>query len=415
MSGTSDMHDRRDRRGLHTLRQRGFSLIELGVSLVVIGIIGLLIGRWAVTARAPATVQDIQRQLSEAQAAVEGFVLAEHRLPCPAADTAGKEACGASDARLFPWRALGVSSQMGGLHYGVNRGGGFDLAVLPVALVSPDLNVDFAGVPPTPMPTVDAAVQTAADQVQSQIAAAKTQRTLVNGLDWCRVARAFAGNTGATGVLKAGNITRSLPVAFVLAHPGVNRQFDGNNALGVGGSFRYDLPGREQDAQYDDDMLAVGPADLSARLGCVARLSAAQAAAQTAFAQYDTTRLVQEYWSLRVADIETAEDGVDGAETGVTMAAVGLALATTGTVLGIASAANTEGVTAFLLVMQVANVAVATTETVLAVQDLKQAQDDLEAARIKLIATNSYVTQTYVTLEKALAQSLSLDKKGLNP
>lgn len=403
------------RRAQPALCQRGFSLIELGVALVVIGIVGLLIGRWVVTARAPATVQEIQRQLNEAQTAVEGFVLAQHRLPCPAANTSGAEACITPDARHFPWRTLGVSSEMAGLLYGVNRGGGFDLAALPLALVSPDLNVDFVDVPPTTMPTSDAAVQTAADQVQVQIAAAKTQRTLVNGLDWCRVVRTFAGNTGATGILNAGNLALSFPVAFVVVHPGVNRQFDGNNALGLGGSFRYDLPGREQDAQYDDNVLAVGPADLSARLGCVTRLSAAQAAAQAAFAQYDTTRLVQEYWSLRVADIQTAESGVIDAETGVTMAAMGLALTTTSAAVGLASAANTEGLTTFAVAIQLANIGLATAETVLAAEDLKEAKQYLKDMQTKLIAANAYVAVTYGTLEKALAHSVLLDQKGLNP
>ncbi len=400
---------------LRLQRQRGFSLVELGVALVVVGVIGLLIGRWVVASRVPATVEAVQRQLNEAQAAVEGFVLANHRLPCPAADASGAEACGTATAVFFPWRTLGVGSALGGLHYGVNRGGGADLAVLPLALVSPDLNQNFTDVPPAAMPTTDATAQAAATQVQGLITAAATQRSLVNGLDWCRVLRTFAANTGAAGVLNAGNITSSLPVAFVLVHPGLNRQFDGNNVVGAGGSFRFDLPGREQDALYDDVALAVGPSDLSARLGCVARMSASQGAAQAAFAQYDTTRLVQEYWSLRVYDIDTAESEVDGAETGVTMAAMGLALTATSAAVGLASAANTEGLTAFAVVIQIANVAIAVTETVLAAEDLAEARQDLVDAQAKLVATNAYATQTYNTLAQTLTRSLALDQKGLNP
>ena len=282
-------------------RQRGFSLVELAVSLVIAGILGILIWRWTVAAQQPATLQAMQAQLSEAQAAIEGFVLVKHRLPCPANDTAGVEACGTSSAVMLPWRTLGMSSDGSRLHYGVNRGGGADLAALPAAEASPDLNIEFSGVPITLVPlstranteaglasgsaSASAAAAVAATQAQSLIAQAKAKRTLVNGLDWCRVLRRFDSTAGAAGTLMAGNIGGALPVAYIVVHPGANGQFEGSNVVGNGGSWRYDLPGREQDAQYDDLSLAVGPGDLSARLGCVARLGAAQAAAQTAFAQ----------------------------------------------------------------------------------------------------------------------------------
>lgn len=416
-------------------RQRGFSLVELAVSLVIAGILGILIWRWTVAAQQPATLQAMQAQLSEAQAAVEGFVLVKHRLPCPASDTAGVEACGTSGAVLLPWRTLGMSSDGSRLHYGVNRGGGADLAALPAALpaaeASPDLNIEFTGVPVTLVPlskragdTVDAAsgsasasalASVAATQVQSLIAQAKAKRAVVNGLDWCRVLRRFDSTAGAAGTLMAGNIGGALPVAYIVVHPGANGQFEGSNVVGNGGSWRYDLPGREQDAQYDDLSLAVGPGDLSARLGCVARLGAAQAAAQTAFAQYDTTRVMEQYWSLRRFDLETAWSDVDDANTGVAMAALDLALTATSTAVGIASAANTEGVTAFALVIEAANVVIAVAQVKLAADDLVAANQALEDAANKLVASNKYAALSYQTLSATLQRSIALDGKGLNP
>ncbi len=202
-------------------------------------------------------------------------------------------------------------------------------------------------------------------------------------------------------------------MAYTLVHPGLNGQFDGNNRVGAGGSWRFDLPGRVQDEGFDDIGLAVGPADLSARMGCVARLSAAQASAQAAFAQYDTTRVMQEYWSLREFDVTTAEDGVSGAETGVAMAAMGLAISTTSTLVGLASAANTEGLTVYAVAIAAVNMAVAVTETVLAAQDLVDAQQALVDSRAKLVATSPYAAGVYGALADALSQSIALDTKGL--
>lgn len=399
-----------------TQRQTGFSLVELSVSLVVVGIIGLLLWRWIAATQEPATLQAIQSELAEGQAAVEGFVLTRHRLPCPAADTAGNEACGSSTAVLLPWRTLGLSSDKGTLHYGVNRGGTVDLAAAPAATIGPDLNLDFTGVPILAVSAADAPVaKTASDKVTALIATAAARRTTVNGLDWCRVVRTFARTTAAPGVLRAGNIGVSMPVAYILVHPGRNGQFEGNNVVPAAGSFRYDLPGRAQDALYDDISMAIGPSDLAARTGCVARLSGAQSAAQEAFAQYDTARLMQEYWSLRATDITTSEDAVSSAKTAIALAAGGLALAVASAAVGLASAVNTEGLTIYAVAIQVANVAIAAVELGLAGDELVKAEETLVQARAKLVATSAYAALTYETLAEVMTRAIALDEKGLNP
>jgi len=403
--------------------QRGFSLVELGVALLILGILGILVWRWVVSTRAPMERSAILAQLDEAQSAVEGFVLFQHRLPCPAAGTGGNEACGDSAAVNLPWRTLGLSSRFGQLHYGVNRGGGLDLAPAVLApSVSPDLNVDFSGMPVPPSdpdhdPPLAASTdaQAAAGRAQAAINSAVARRAVANGLDWCRVLRRYAANTAVAGVLTAGNATASIPVAYVLAHPGANGVFDGNNAVGASPTWRFDFPGRPQDNDFDDLALAVGPADLGERVGCVARLGEMQAAAQGAYAAYDSARAMQEYWSFRMFDITASESAVQSAQTGVAVAAMGLGLATASAVIGIASAANTEGVTAPVVIIAAANVATAIAQTVVAAQALEDAQAALEVSKEKLQATDGYAVQLYDDFAQALTRAVTLDVKELTP
>ena len=400
-------------------RQAGLSLVELGVVMAIVGLIGLLAWRWLESTREPLQRPAIVGQLAEGQAAVEGFVLAQSRLPCAAPDVNGNEDCGNATAMFLPWRTLGLSSRFGYIHYGVNRGGvGLNLAPAPGTLerlVSPDLNIDFSGIPAADAPT-DAVVGVALNAVTSAIAAATAQRTApANGLDWCRVVRRYAEDPSALGVLEAGNATASMPVAFVLAHPGLNNIFEGSNVDGGVGGRRFDFPGRSQTFDFDDISLAVGPADLSARVGCAARLSGMQAAGQAAYTAYDNARIVQEYWSLRVFDIEQAESAVAGAESGVALAAMNLALAVGSAALAVASASNTEGLTIFGIALAAANVVIAAVEVGLAATDLAEAQQALLDAIAKELAVRAYVVQLYETFAGALNAATLLDRKGLNP
>lgn len=399
-------------------RQRGLSLVELAVAMVIIGILGVVVWRWVMATREPLQRPAMLAQLSEAQAAVEGFVLANSHLPCPAPDAGGVAACGDSNAVFLPWRTLGMGSEFNNLHYGVNRGGSMDLAAT-AASVSPDLYLDLPGLA-VPEHTEDSGAATnaatvAANAAVAAIAAAKGRRTAVNGLDWCHVLRRYAANAAAPGVLAAGSAADSVPVAYILVHPGANNQFDGHNAVGASSVWKFDFPGRPQNSDFDDLSLAVGPADLSARIGCVARLSAMQATAQGAYAAYDTTRVMQEYWSLRISDVSAKVSDVEGAETGVLLAAMGIALGTTSTVMSIASSANTEGVTAFEIAIAAVNLGMAIAENVLANEDLQDAKDELVATKEKRLAADAYAVHIYNSFTQAMNAAIQLDQKGLNP
>lgn len=394
-------------------RQHGLSLVELAVVMAIIGVIGVFAWRWLEGTRQPLQRPAMMGQLAQAQAAVEGFVLAQHRLPCSASTSAGNESCADATAVLLPWRTLGLGSSFSQLHYGVNRGGtGLDLAVTAPAFVRPNLGVDFSALLPIPAGT--AVVTTAVTNATGAITAATNRDNVVNGLDWCRVLRRYAANPTVANTLRIGtNNANEIPVAYVLVHAGVNGVFEGNNASG--GSHRFDFPGRTPDPGFDDLAIAVGPADLSARIGCVARLSESLAAAQGAYAAYDTARVVREYWSLLIFDIEQAESAVQNADTAFALATMNAAIAAGSAALAIASAANTEAATVFGIALSIASVAAAATELGFAITEQRVAGEELVTARAKEAAVHPYVAHVLDSFSQALNAAVLRDTKGLNP
>lgn len=96
------------------VRAGGFSLLELSIVLIVVGLLagGLLGGVSA--QRANAARQQTERQLDVAREALLAFAIANGRLPCPAAaalpesdPAAGRENC-AREHGVLPWVSLGL-------------------------------------------------------------------------------------------------------------------------------------------------------------------------------------------------------------------------------------------------------------------------------------------------------------------
>lgn len=94
--------------------QLGFTLIEIAIVLLILGLLAGILFPISDLSRAAARDQEVRRQLQAIQSALEGYALEHGQLPCPASTTTqGEEAristtqC-ETNAHLLPWRVLGT-------------------------------------------------------------------------------------------------------------------------------------------------------------------------------------------------------------------------------------------------------------------------------------------------------------------
>ncbi len=342
----------------------GFTLVEISVLLLALGIIlpgAVIFWQLSERQRVSAVQMDAQQQSRDA---LLGFLHANYRLPCPAANAQGVESCtegaGLRQVGYVPWRTLGLARpEAGAMRYGVHRDPSAvaqedrDLAaavdrmnplrVLTSSALRENRNAPNPKAPPIPTVVAgllgttqsgnDAAPLNAACKPDNNPLCPPGGAGAVNLIDVC-----LALNTASeTLVAPAGRLATNMrgarrSVAFVLAAPGMldadgdGRVFDGANASATSANPTFEAPGATVTNAYDDVVVAPSPSELFSELQCAAALSgASHAHFNAATGAFVMERALYDYRDQLYVAARLAEVNVVAAVAGLAGAAGGVA------------------------------------------------------------------------------------------
>lgn len=399
----------------------GFTLVELSVVLLALGLIlPAAVIFWQLQERQRVTTVQMDSQ-QQARDALLGFLHANYRLPCPAADTAGVEACvEGTDPRqvgYVPWRTLGLPRpEAGALRYGVFRQVSAatahedrDLAVArdrmnPLRVRTPfpvPRNNDAPNDEAPPIPTATATllgITYSGDDTAPLNAACNLSQNppcplgvtgAVNLIDVCLALNTASQTlTAPAGTLGTNIRGARRSVAFVIAAAGMldadgdGRAFDGANAAASSADPTFDAPGTVVTGTYDDIVMSASHAELFSELHCGAALSAISHAhfnaATGAFvlerALYDYRDQLYVAVKLAESDVAAATAGLAGGAASVADAAKEMLSATADTTMSAGARAVQIGLAAAGIVAAAVGLAAAVYAEIDAIASLLEAE-----------------------------------------
>ena len=315
--------------------QQGFSLIELSIAIVVLGILTGIFATLHIHNQREQEQVGFTQITDDAQQAVLGFIFANSRLPCPASSSAGIEDC-SLQVGFFPYKTVGMLQ------------GALNSAGLPLryALYSKagvlEGNIELGKV-------IDRFRPFMADVWSNGIPPLAQLQTVgnANSLDICQAVQSGYLSAPSTSYLVTGSGTSAQPVAYLLFSAGTqDANGDGNLLDGVNtaNGVVFESLRRSGSLLNDDQLKAVHFNQLWEQLGCNGVLSPTGHAHPNAVT---TAVLMQQSLvdykvqldiatDIASADIAAAAASIAGAAAGVAAAAATPAIAT-------AEAINTAG------------------------------------------------------------------------
>jgi prepilin-type N-terminal cleavage/methylation domain-containing protein len=378
------------------LRSNGFSLIELSIVMVVMGLLISVAFKMM-----PGTTERMRLDatktgiIAPANEAIIGFMAANNRLPCPAAAGSGTEDCGRSEGD-FPFTTVGLSgplldSSKVPIRYGVYRNAKVDLTL--DADLAAELDVTpLPALPPLPNryePVLGATLElgtTAATQIVigtmtgytsdgngnwATVTGGPTTSYVISRLDICHALQKAAGSGDDTYVHTIEGSNTPNP-AYILASGGIE-DADGDGALSSFDGLnddtsipvQFDSPERRRTADYDDIVIAQSFGDIAAMLGCPANKAAMNALAVASVLAVNIAEGQYLNNEGAIVSVRQAHLGVLMADVAILITAANVALATANMVIAIAAAVNSAGVSALQVLAAVIAAGLAVAQVVL--------------------------------------------------
>ncbi len=366
--------------------KKGYSLVEMSIVIIVLGIIGLLAVKTVTKFSSQSLTKQKVNSLQQINNALIGFIYAKHRLPCPDINGNGLEQCAAANLNGFlPTKTLNIKYKVGGFRYGVFR----------------KKNTTAKN---------DRDLATLVNRYEPLLPDGATSNQL-NGLDFC-----LSLITASKQSYTASNInSQQINPAYVIVDAGLTdadndgNLFDGSN--GMGNSF--ESSNRKHLNNYDDNVFLMGFNQLSGVLNCPKSLAQSNGMARASFAAYDMWRIANQYKEYRAFNLYYLELLKDTAKIKFKFATLDLTFALMSTALTAVITAITPGGGAISVGFGVAASSAATASEVFA----KNVKNEAISNYNEGIIVNNQSIQALADAEAfknlKLQQALLIDAKGL--
>lgn len=390
--------------------QRGYSLIELSVAVMIIGFVVTILAELYPTISESTAKKESLNQSERLEQTILGFVFATGRLPCPANDMNGVENCSLEKGEL-PYRTLGlatpVRNQAGiALRYAV-----FDKSLTGSSDIALTQLKD----------RYEAFITTDDNSVNSRPVAQNTILNVgsPNGLDMCHALLNGAKTSNDTTKLHTGIGANFKHIAYLIHDLGLqdadnlNGLFDGSNTA-TATDLQFNRPTEMANLNNDDRVYVKSFNQLWDDLGCASVTSAvghghpnvatASAIMNQALADYKVQAELAA--DVASADIAAAAAAILSGASGTASAAATIPIATSLSINTAGAAAPTAALAVAAVAAAAASVVTASIVTGMAAANKIGADDLVNQVGAKLTEINTLNASIY-------ANVLTADDAGL--